>query len=62
MKKVSLILKLTIAFGAMGLLIYFNRLDLSMFSNLGEGWPWLVSAVAIWFIGVRRKLLTYLRV
>jgi len=31
----------------MALLIYFNRLDLSMFSNLGEGWPWLVAAVAI---------------
>lgn len=48
MKKVSLILKLTIACSAIGLLIYFNRLDLSMFSNLGEGWPWLVAAVAIW--------------
>ena len=48
MKKISLFIKLAIAFGAMGLLIYFNRLDLSMFSNLGEGWPWLVAAVAIW--------------
>ena len=32
----------------MGLLVYFNRLDMSMFSNLGEGWPWLVAAVAVW--------------
>ncbi len=49
MKKISLFIKLAIAFGALGLLIYFNRLDVSMFSNLGEGWPWLVAAVAIWF-------------
>lgn len=48
MKKLSLFIKLAIALGAMGLLIYFNRLDVSMFRNLGEGWPWLVAAVAIW--------------
>jgi hypothetical protein len=39
-KKISLFIKIAIALGAMGLLIYFNRLDLSMFRNLGEGWPW----------------------
>ena len=32
----------------MGLLVYFNRLDMSMLSNLGEGWPWLLAAVAVW--------------
>ena len=48
MKKISLFIKLAIALGAMGLLICFNRLDVSMFTNLSEGWPWLLAAVAIW--------------
>jgi uncharacterized membrane protein YbhN (UPF0104 family) len=48
LKKLSLFIKLAVACSAIGLLIYFNRLDLSMFRNLGEGWPWLVAAVCIW--------------
>lgn len=36
--------KLAVAIGIIGLLIYFNRIDVTVLTSLSETWPWLLAA------------------
>ena len=39
--------KLTVAVGIIGLLAYFNRIDITVLASLSETWPWLLVAFAL---------------
>jgi uncharacterized membrane protein YbhN (UPF0104 family) len=40
----SIWFKLTVAVGIIALLVYFNRIDISVLTSLSETWPWLLAA------------------
>jgi uncharacterized protein (TIRG00374 family) len=40
----SVWVKLAVAAGIIGLLVYFNRIDVTVLASLSETWPWLLAA------------------
>ena len=58
----SIWFKLIIAVGIIGLLAYFNRIDVSVLASLTETWPWLLAAFSLmlppfWIVAFRFKLI-----
>jgi uncharacterized protein (TIRG00374 family) len=54
--------KLIVAIGIIGLLVYFNRIDVAVFTSLVEKWPWLVAAFLLalppfWIVSYRFKII-----
>lgn len=54
--------KLIVAIGIIGLLVYFNRIDLTVLTTLVEKWPWLVAAFLLalppfWIVSFRLKII-----